>query len=262
MLAWAILVLSSCYKVCSVAECIGLSLPVFSIPKRDPDNHMFSPGKQEITTFVRLVSQMYAMPALFCFILVIIVLISALSFIGLWHGKRQLGDASPQRRGDNRGLKTSDPKSLLDIEEDESYATRQEGDGGRTLLEIWQEKQSPPPTSYLELPLREQWLHALPPPHEDLHAQPAFRPTIAKLGITSGQLAMMVRQQHGRDHQGEIASPNPRSESTLTSFSPYRPCLNVDEKDNKNVELKFVRYYLEADLHQVWKRKILACVGS
>ncbi|ERF76913.1 hypothetical protein EPUS_02624 [Endocarpon pusillum Z07020] len=202
------------------------------------------------------------MPTLFFFILVIIVLISALSFIGLWQGKRQLGSVSPRCRGDNRGLKTSDPKSLLDIEERESFATRQEGDGGDTLLETGQEKQSPPPTSSLGLPLREQWLHALPPPHEDLHIQPAFCPTTAQFGITSGQLAMMVRQQDGRDHRDEITFQNSRSGSPLTSLSPSQPCPNVDEKENKNVELKFVRYYLEADVRQVWKRKILACAGS
>lgn len=205
---------------------------------------------------------MYAMPALFCFILVIIVLMRALSFTGLWQSKRQLGSVSPRCRGDNRGLKTSDLKSRLDIEEGESCATRREGDGGETLLETWQEKQSPPPTSYLGLPLRERWLHALPPPHEDLHVQPAFRPTAAQFGITSGQLAMMVRQQDGRDHRDEIAFQHSRSGSTLTSLSPSQPCLNSDERDNKNVELKSVRYYLEADLRQVWKRKILACVGS
>ncbi|KAF7511816.1 hypothetical protein GJ744_003547 [Endocarpon pusillum] len=202
------------------------------------------------------------MPTLFCYILVIIVLISALSFIGLWQSKRQLGSVSPRCRGGKCGLQISDPKSLLNIEGDESFATRQEGDGGDTLLETGQEKQPPPPTSYLGLPLREQWLHALPPPHEDLHVRPAFRPTTAQFGITSGQLAMMVRQQDERDHQDMIASQIPRSGSTPTSLSPSQPCLNVDEKENKNVELKFVRYYLEADLHQVWKRKILACVGS
>lgn len=207
-----------------------------------------------------MLRQPYAMANFIWYLLAPMLLLLLLWYIHRWQGRRRgCSIRAVSYTGGNSAEKTSDPRSSFRTEGGRNLG-RQGATSGRQPYP-WQERRRLT-ASNLGLSERKGWLDTFPPPPSTMHVRGPFPSGMVQSGITSGKLAEMAYRQNDQDLERRTIRQGRDGGRTTRSLTPLPRCSDRDDVTTREAEASLVKYYLDADLRSVWKRRAMAFLGQ